>query len=188
MQRDLGKELHGANLVVCCAVFAPLATCGVIWASRHIRGSPSRTKEQAQQSSDNESTNCDKRSSSQQPSSSTLSCQPLAAVAILNSNSSPDSSQLSGTPAATAPVSAEELYGDAPSPLQPQLQLRSQDQADPATVDTLGAHSTPPTQCNVAQEISIQMMEINGSVARSCLLYTSPSPRDRQKSRMPSSA
>ena len=29
---------------------------------------------------------------------------------------------------------------------------------------------------------------INDSIARSCLLYTSPSPRDRQKSRMPSSA
>ena len=28
----------------------------------------------------------------------------------------------------------------------------------------------------------------SGFVARSCLLYTSPSPRDRQKSRMPSSA
>ena len=29
---------------------------------------------------------------------------------------------------------------------------------------------------------------INGRINRSCLLYTSPSPRDRQKSRMPSSA
>ena len=29
---------------------------------------------------------------------------------------------------------------------------------------------------------------ISGIHARSCLLYTSPSPRDRQKSRMPSSA
>ena len=28
----------------------------------------------------------------------------------------------------------------------------------------------------------------NGDVFLSCLLYTSPSPRDRQKSRMPSSA
>ena len=27
-----------------------------------------------------------------------------------------------------------------------------------------------------------------GLIFRSCLLYTSPSPRDRQKSRMPSSA
>ena len=30
--------------------------------------------------------------------------------------------------------------------------------------------------------------EILGDVAGTCLLYTSPSPRDRQKSRMPSSA
>ena len=29
---------------------------------------------------------------------------------------------------------------------------------------------------------------INSVQGRSCLLYTSPSPRDRQKSRMPSSA
>ena len=32
-----------------------------------------------------------------------------------------------------------------------------------------------------------KMQEVNG-VQYSCLLYTSPSPRDRQKSRMPSSA
>ena len=31
-------------------------------------------------------------------------------------------------------------------------------------------------------------VSINGSYYNSCLLYTSPSPRDRQKSRMPSSA
>ena len=29
---------------------------------------------------------------------------------------------------------------------------------------------------------------VNGGVWKTCLLYTSPSPRDRQKSRMPSSA
>ena len=29
---------------------------------------------------------------------------------------------------------------------------------------------------------------LNYSMDKSCLLYTSPSPRDRQKSRMPSSA
>ena len=32
------------------------------------------------------------------------------------------------------------------------------------------------------------IFRIDGSVQDSCLLYTSPSPRDRQKSRMPSSA
>ena len=39
---------------------------------------------------------------------------------------------------------------------------------------------------------SVELCEAIGSSARSqharCLLYTSPSPRDRQKSRMPSSA
>ena len=35
-----------------------------------------------------------------------------------------------------------------------------------------------------AQEYPIKKAELFGS----CLLYTSPSPRDRQKSRMPSSA
>ena len=32
------------------------------------------------------------------------------------------------------------------------------------------------------------LAEINDAMDRICLLYTSPSPRDRQKSRMPSSA
>ena len=33
-----------------------------------------------------------------------------------------------------------------------------------------------------------QLASASGTSATSCLLYTSPSPRDRQKSRMPSSA
>ena len=32
------------------------------------------------------------------------------------------------------------------------------------------------------------MEHVNGNRIAACLLYTSPSPRDRQKSRMPSSA
>ena len=32
------------------------------------------------------------------------------------------------------------------------------------------------------------VLDINSPEGRDCLLYTSPSPRDRQKSRMPSSA
>ena len=35
---------------------------------------------------------------------------------------------------------------------------------------------------------STQFFEFLGGIAKSCLLYTSPSPRDRQKYRMPSSA
>ena len=34
----------------------------------------------------------------------------------------------------------------------------------------------------------LQKMEEGGTLPYTCLLYTSPSPRDRQKSRMPSSA
>ena len=37
------------------------------------------------------------------------------------------------------------------------------------------------------QEVEFEIVEKNGK-ASACLLYTSPSPRDRQKSRMPSSA
>ena len=39
----------------------------------------------------------------------------------------------------------------------------------------------------VKREEDIHFTVVNGENA-SCLLYTSPSPRDRQKSRMPSSA
>ena len=39
-----------------------------------------------------------------------------------------------------------------------------------------------------AQEVSSTEQGIGGATIMTCLLYTSPSPRDRQKSRMPSSA
>ena len=41
-----------------------------------------------------------------------------------------------------------------------------------------------------AQELKDQGMDAhnNGDHAKSCLLYTSPSPRDKRQSRMPSSA
>ena len=39
-----------------------------------------------------------------------------------------------------------------------------------------------------AKEFFAQTIFILGAPFESCLLYTSPSPRDRQKSRMPSSA
>ena len=43
--------------------------------------------------------------------------------------------------------------------------------------------------CNIPK-LEITYRDDNGTINRveSCLLYTSPSPRDRQKSRMPSSA
>ena len=34
----------------------------------------------------------------------------------------------------------------------------------------------------------IEIVDVEGRRQENCLLYTSPSPRDRQKSRMPSSA
>ena len=41
----------------------------------------------------------------------------------------------------------------------------------------------------VASDIKTAIEDSDGiNVVNSCLLYTSPSPRDRQKSRMPSSA
>ena len=43
----------------------------------------------------------------------------------------------------------------------------------------------------ISENTMDQMQEANTytfKVAKNCLLYTSPSPRDRQKSRMPSSA
>ena len=43
-----------------------------------------------------------------------------------------------------------------------------------------------------AERLENDWFELHGdrvkALAKSCLLYTSPSPRDRQKSRMPSSA
>ena len=40
----------------------------------------------------------------------------------------------------------------------------------------------------INQEIKVSTYPILGSLVNSCLLYTSPSPRDRTRSRMPSSA
>ena len=37
-------------------------------------------------------------------------------------------------------------------------------------------------------EIPLEAIAVNQSQPRNCLLYTSPSPRDRTRSRMPSSA
>ena len=38
------------------------------------------------------------------------------------------------------------------------------------------------------QRLTAQDVQRNARLYKGCLLYTSPSPRDRQKSRMPSSA
>ena len=48
---------------------------------------------------------------------------------------------------------------------------------------------TPITQWNMTTDEFLRDADtVSIEVTSSCLLYTSPSPRDRQKSRMPSSA
>eukprot|EP01017_Pseudomicrothorax_dubius_P037273 TRINITY_DN5447_c0_g1_i13.p1 TRINITY_DN5447_c0_g1~~TRINITY_DN5447_c0_g1_i13.p1 ORF type:complete len:173 (+),score=22.42 TRINITY_DN5447_c0_g1_i13:465-983(+) len=55
---------------------------------------------------------------------------------------------------------------------------------DQAAVELI---STLPSPVEMAQKL-VNHALTNGSTDNTCLLYTSPSPRDRQKSRMPSSA
>ena len=52
--------------------------------------------------------------------------------------------------------------------------------ADPLRPENFTFYEGPPSANG--------MPGIHHVIARTCLLYTSPSPRDRQKSRMPSSA
>ena len=49
-------------------------------------------------------------------------------------------------------------------------------------------HTTEDTGIAIGEAIHTAMGERRGIVRYACLLYTSPSPRDRQKARMPSSA
>ena len=57
-------------------------------------------------------------------------------------------------------------------------------------VFSISGHVNKP--CNIEEALSIPMKTLietyAGGIRGGCLLYTSPSPRDRQKSRMPSSA
>ena len=57
-------------------------------------------------------------------------------------------------------------------------------------VGEMAAHSKPGNfvAISVGGEQSALILRRAFAVYRACLLYTSPSPRDRQKSRMPSSA
>ena len=54
-------------------------------------------------------------------------------------------------------------------------------------VHTLLSMTGPPTIQPFVSEDKTRVALFNGEIYN-CLLYTSPSPRDRQKSRMPSSA
>ena len=51
----------------------------------------------------------------------------------------------------------------------------------------LARRAAPPRSVEYAPSEALAMQQASAP-ARNCLLYTSPSPRDRQKSRMPSSA
>ena len=56
-----------------------------------------------------------------------------------------------------------------------------------ATHDDTTAMTVSEIQKMVADHFQVRVSDLK-SKSRTCLLYTSPSPRDRQKSRMPSSA
>ena len=70
------------------------------------------------------------------------------------------------------------------------LKRRSLDGSDVITVDkTVAPDGLAITTARIpdGSEIHVQA-ELRSTMRGVCLLYTSPSPRDRQKSRMPSSA
>ena len=57
------------------------------------------------------------------------------------------------------------------------------DVTDPNNTTVTGVYNDPNTQV-----LDVKYLEYNGREYIICLLYTSPSPRDRTRSRMPSSA
>ena len=54
--------------------------------------------------------------------------------------------------------------------------------------ETLDAFGPAEVFGNLPEEFHVRYLSVSGDVINSCLLYTSPSPRDRTRSRMPSSA
>ena len=53
---------------------------------------------------------------------------------------------------------------------------------------TADSYETTLQVTDPTDDRTITLPNVSGTVITTCLLYTSPSPRDRQKSRMPSSA
>ena len=159
-------------------MFAPLATCGAVWAHRRMRDNPSKT-EAALPASNNESNESVTRSDSQQRSASTLSAQPVATAANSNSNSgsSPGCSQLSGTPAPSAPASSKDRSVStsctAQYQLQPQPEVEAEAEATPAIAAVapgpLDPQSTPAAHPEAAQEKIIEMKAV-----RDCLAEAGP--------------
>ena len=79
------------------------------------------------------------------------------------------------------------LTNDAPSPIGPYNQAVLIDN----TLYISGQIPLTPKMNLIENDLNNevkQIMENLGAILNACLLYTSPSPRDRQKSRMPSSA
>ena len=69
------------------------------------------------------------------------------------------------------------------------LNDRGYERLSSGILDRLITTNTTPVQQRDGVPITVlSVAELLGEGIRSCLLYTSPSPRDRQKSRMPSSA
>jgi len=54
--------------------------------------------------------------------------------------------------------------------------------------DRIGKYNIPVTQINTDGACHLDANMVDGVLGNYCLLYTSPSPRDRTRSRMPSSA
>ena len=70
-----------------------------------------------------------------------------------------------------------------------ELKAMQQQRMDPRKlISALGAETMAVEDAMNSTELETLVEPMRAAVERRCLLYTSPSPRDRQKSRMPSSA
>ena len=88
----------------------------------------------------------------------------------------------------TAPGNAEVQVADSPDGrtyayLAGWSEMHIVDVTNPANTTVTGVYVDPNTQV-----LDVKYLEYNGREYIICLLYTSPSPRDRTRSRMPSSA
>ena len=70
----------------------------------------------------------------------------------------------------------------------PEADIEGQTQSTLARVDAALAEAGTDRQHLLSATIYLRDIDNHFARMNSCLLYTSPSPRDRQKSRMPSSA
>ena len=69
------------------------------------------------------------------------------------------------------------------------VQIRVKDDGTGVVTDNVKMSTNPPDDNAIEEAVKIKESgKATEVIAVTCLLYTSPSPRDRQKSRMPSSA